>query len=228
MEVVNELEHESRRPHRSRNSNYQDIDWDDEMEDGRELSLKKNRQCQIGDPAGSNILSESNPLSSPNLNLDTEDAEEEKPKMTMKVTYQGFTIHDRCLCVVVEPWPPLRGGTRAPSAAPTSIHRFSSRGPPETSVIPLRRERTPLFLPEIDPRRSVTPTPLPSKILPPVPLFDDIFDDHGQEEENEEGGMLAFSQMLSSMHDERAGSADEDENEGDALLGDADERKGDL
>ncbi|KAF8499337.1 hypothetical protein BU17DRAFT_102824 [Hysterangium stoloniferum] len=82
-------------------------------------------------------------------------------------------------------------------------------------------------MPEIDPRRSVTPAPLPSRTLPPVPLFDDTSGEHELEEDNEEGGMLAFGRALSLMHDDRARSADEDENEGNAFLGGTQMRGGD-
>lgn len=168
------------------------------------------------------------PMFSPVFDVDTE-AEEEKFKLSMRVTYQGFTIYDRCLCVIIEPWPTLWDRSRvrsvAPSLAQDSINRTEIR---ESTPIVSIRERTPLFLPELDPRRSFTPTPLPSRLLPSVPLFDD---NNGAELEDEdavdEGGMMAFSQVLKSAGGERAGSADEDENE-DVFLGDADERRGDL
>jgi len=160
------------------------------------------------------------------------DGEEEKPKLAMRVSYRGFTIYNRCLCVVIEPWPPLRDGSCAPSRAPSlgldgmrmsSIAPMEHKGRTPVAV----RERTPLFLPEIDPRRSLTPAPLPSRILPAVPLFDDPAEPENQGEDTQ-GGMMAFSQALNSIGDDRAGSADEDENEGDVFLGDADERRGEL
>ncbi|KAF8528959.1 hypothetical protein BU17DRAFT_36998 [Hysterangium stoloniferum] len=228
-EVANDSEHEPRRHRRSRTAARYQVDSDDQMESSGGISSEKNKQCQGEDPEASDVSSESSYASSRGLNVDGEDVEEEKPKMAMKVTYQGFTIYDRCLCIVVEPWPSLTGGARAPSVVPTStIHRFPSLAPREPSLTSLQRERTPLFLPEIDSRRSVTPAPLPSRILPPVPLFDDTSSEHELEEDNEEGGMLAFSQALSLVRDDRAGSADEDENEGNAFLGDADERRGGL
>jgi len=227
-EVANDLEHEPRRHPRFRTPRYQ-VNGGDDMEDRGGVSSEKNNQCRIEDTEASGVTSELNFVSSRGLNVDGEDVEEEKPKMAVKVAYQGFTIHDRCLCIIVEPWSPLRTGRCAPSAVSTStIHRFPSLTPRESSLTPLQRERTPLFLPEIDPRRSVTPAPLPSRILPPVPLFDDTLDGHEQEEDNKEYGMLAFSQALSLMRDERAGSTEEDENEGNAFLGDADERTGGL
>ncbi|KAL1747701.1 hypothetical protein HDZ31DRAFT_31380 [Schizophyllum fasciatum] len=135
--------------------------------------------------------------------------EEEKPKPLLQLRYQGFSIFGHCLCVVVEPWPPMRGashapGSRAGSVAPSRsgslapFHRETSVQPPGT-----QRARTPLFLPDPDERRSLTPgprglTPAPlnardgsaapatsrdgsvaappllgDRALPPVPLFDD-------------------------------------------------------
>ncbi|EEB92883.1 hypothetical protein MPER_08541 [Moniliophthora perniciosa FA553] len=43
------------------------------------------------------------------------DDEEEKPKPILKLKYQGFNIFGHCLCIVVEPWPPIRTPSRAPS-----------------------------------------------------------------------------------------------------------------
>ncbi|KAI4525681.1 hypothetical protein K525DRAFT_265841 [Schizophyllum commune Loenen D] len=93
------------------------------------------------------------------------DEEEEKPKPLLQLRYQGFSIFGHCLCVVVEPWPPMRGaslapGSRAGSVAPSRsgslapYHRETSVQPPGT-----QRARTPLFLPDPDERRSLTPGP---------------------------------------------------------------------
>ena len=169
---------------------------------------------------------------SPAFDVDLED-EEEKPKLTMKVTYQGFTIYDRCLCVIIEPWPKPRDRSRVRSIVP-----FLARDPDnptewrEKTPVASVRERTPLFLPDLDPRRSATPAPLTSRFFPQVPpSFDsndnEELEDH-EDDDADEGGMLAFSQALKSAGDERAGSEDENENEGDVFLGDADERRGDF
>jgi len=159
------------------------------------------------------------------------DDEEEKPKMTMRLTYEGFTIYDRCLCLVVQPWPIVRASrasvtpARTPSVTPQDLR--------DRTPAPLQRERTPLFLPDLDPRRSVTPAPLPSRVLrnlPPVPLFHEepAQEEIEEDDSDEDGGMMALSQALRAFRDERAGSADEDENEGEVFMGDADERKGDM
>ncbi|KAL1663351.1 hypothetical protein GGF50DRAFT_116146 [Schizophyllum commune] len=137
------------------------------------------------------------------------DEEEEKPKPLLQLRYQGFSIFGHCLCVVVEPWPPMRGASLAPGSRTGSVapSRSGSLAPyhRETSVQPpgTQRARTPLFLPDPDERRSLTPgprglTPAPSNArdgsaapatsrdasvapstslggrnLPPVPLFGD-------------------------------------------------------
>ncbi|KAF8592396.1 hypothetical protein K439DRAFT_1378493 [Ramaria rubella] len=180
------------------------------------------------EPTAQDDTDEIEPEVSQILHIGTEDEEEEKPKLTMKVSYQGFAIYNRCLCVIIEPRPPLRA-SREPSIAPSlSGMRMTSVTPTELhgrTPMPLR-ERTPLFLPEIDTRRSITPAPLPSRFLPPVPLFDDDAEAEDQEKDDGEDGMMAFSQVLRSVGGERAGSADEDETEGDVFLGDADERRG--
>ncbi|KAI5893461.1 uncharacterized protein SCHCODRAFT_02621872 [Schizophyllum commune H4-8] len=133
------------------------------------------------------------------------DEEEEKPKPLLQLRYQGFSIYGHCLCVVVEPWPPMRGASLAPGSRAGSVapSRSGSLAPfhQETSVQPpgTQRARTPLFLPDPDERRSLTPgprglTPAPlnardgsaapatsrdgsvvpsGRNLPPVPLFGD-------------------------------------------------------
>lgn len=164
---------------------------------------------------------------SPMFDVDTE-GEEEKPKLSMKVTYQGFTIYDRCLCVIIEPWPKVRGSSPARSATRSlSRHPDNFTALSEQTPVMSIRERTPLFLPELDSRRSSTPALLPSRFNPAVPLFEDSTRSEDEDDSNEEGGMMAFSQVLKSVGGERAGSADEDEDEGDVFLGDADERRGD-
>ncbi|KAI9001080.1 hypothetical protein BD414DRAFT_526393 [Trametes punicea] len=150
-----------------------------------------------------------------------EDEEEPKPKPILKLSYHGFNIHGQCLCVIVEPYPPLRSTTRAPSLAPTGLiaPRAPSIAPPDfvPSGGATQRERTPLFLPDFDKE----PTPAPTtRNLPPVPLFNESSE--GNEEE--EDAMVLFSQILRSVGDHPPGIAeDEDEIEGAVFFGDADE-----
>ncbi|OSD04176.1 hypothetical protein PYCCODRAFT_1476230 [Trametes coccinea BRFM310] len=156
-----------------------------------------------------------------------DDEEDVKPKPILKLNYHGFTIHGRCLCVIVEPYPPIRSGTRAPSLAPTGLiaPRAPSIAPPD--FIPsggaARRERTPLFLPDFD--REPTPAPAGARNLPPVPLFNEIAEG-SDEDEGEDGGMVLFSQILRSVGDHPPGIAeDDDEIDGAVFFGDADEMR---
>ncbi|KIP01245.1 hypothetical protein PHLGIDRAFT_38356 [Phlebiopsis gigantea 11061_1 CR5-6] len=147
------------------------------------------------------------------------DSEEEKPKPILKLHYQGFSIRGRALCVIVEPYPPLR---RPSSLAPTGIiaPRAPSIAPPDF-VPAAQRAKTPLFFPEDDRERSVTPAP---RARPPVPLFDEP---EGGDDDDADGGMLAFSQILHSVGEYATGAAaDDDETEGAVFLGDADEARG--
>ncbi|KAH9899939.1 hypothetical protein C8Q73DRAFT_725499 [Cubamyces lactineus] len=154
-----------------------------------------------------------------------DEEEEEKPKPILKLSYHGFTIHGRCLCVIVEPYPPLRSGTRAPSLAPTGLIAPRAPSIAPADFVPTggagQRERTPLFLPDFD--REPTPAPVMSRNLPPVPLFNETAE--GSDEEDD-GGMVLFSQILRSMGDHPPGIAeDDDEIEGAVFFGDADETR---
>lgn len=156
-----------------------------------------------------------------------DDAEEEKPKPIMRLQYQGFSIRGRALCVIVEPHPPLRKPPRAMSLAPMGIvaPRAPSIAPPDF-VVSGQRARTPLFFPDDDRERSVTPAPWQTeRERPPVPLFNQTVDD--VEGDEADGGMLAFSQILHSVGEYATGAAeDDDEIEGVVFLGDADEARG--
>ncbi|KAG2156157.1 hypothetical protein DEU56DRAFT_222716 [Suillus clintonianus] len=159
--------------------------------------------------------------------MEIDDEDDKKDKLALKLKYQGFNIFGRCLCVVVEPWPPIRSATRAPSVMPLTNEalRGSSIAPPD--FVPSnnnQRARTPLFLPEFDRGRSQTPAPFPrAKTLPPVPLFndptpDDDNDGYGSDD------LMIFSQALNAaggMH--VAAADDDDEMDGAVLFGDADE-----
>lgn len=154
--------------------------------------------------------------------------EEDKPKPVLQVKFQNFNIFGNCCCIVVEPWPPLTNVAPRTSVAPT-LPRAPSIAPLDfiasTTAQPLSnwRSKTPLFLPDDDEHEqpSATPAPfLPSR--PPVPLFDD--DDDNEGEVHEMAAMLEFSQVLTSAGDFRASAIEDDEDmEGSALFGDADE-----
>jgi hypothetical protein len=163
--------------------------------------------------------------SRPFIGIDDED--DKKDKLALKLKYQGFNIFGRCLCVVVEPWPPIRFATRAPSVMPLTNEalRGSTIAPPD--FVPSnnnQRARTPLFLPEFDRGRSLTPAPFPrAKTLPPVPLFNDPAPDSDDDGYGSDDLMI-FSQALNAaggMH--VAAADDDDEMDGAVLFGDADE-----
>jgi hypothetical protein len=164
----------------------------------------------------------------PPSTLEIEIEEEEKPKPMLQLKYQGFNIYGHCLCIVVEPWPPIRSMSRAPSIFAATPH---SRAPSTAPLVSESnfRARTPLFLPDdTDRERSETPAPFQGrKILPPVPSFH-VADFAGDSDDSDEGGMMEFSQVLNKAGDFRAGAADDDEDmdgAGAVFFGDADEAR---
>ena len=161
----------------------------------------------------------------PFMELDEDDAK--KHKLALKLKYQGFNIFGRCLCVVVEPWPPIRSATRAPSVMPLTNEalRGSSIAPPEfVASSSKERDRTPLFLPEFDRGRSQTPAPFPrARTLPPVPLFNDAAPESDDDEYGSDD-LMVFSQALNAAGGMHVATADDDdEMDGAVLFGDADE-----
>ncbi|TFY60805.1 hypothetical protein EVJ58_g4927 [Rhodofomes roseus] len=154
--------------------------------------------------------------------------EEDEKKLALRLRYEAYNIQGRHLCVVVEPYPPIRGPTRAPSLAPifTNAQRAPSIAPPDfvPSGGAAQREKTPLFLPEYDRERSVTPAPVLTRhrTLPPVPLFNDTAEDS----DSDDGGFMEFTQILRSVGQNQAGAVeDDDEIEGAVFFGDADEKQ---
>ncbi|KAI5480628.1 Rho guanyl-nucleotide exchange factor [Pseudohyphozyma bogoriensis] len=87
--------------------------------------------------------------------------DEEKPdlKPKLKVNYQGYSIYDRALVVIVEPYPPLSEAQKKENrrvVAPTEIRQLSTSVAPEayrtsTSAPPRRRNQMPLFRNETTP-----------------------------------------------------------------------------
>jgi hypothetical protein len=167
----------------------------------------------------------------PGIPIVVDDDEEPKPKLALDLKYRAFPSFNRCLCVVVEPWPPQTSGSysRAPSLAPSTVSRAPSVTPTisEFSTNRGQRARTPLFLPDLD-DESLIPGHSRFRTLPPVPLFDDDPSSMDDMEGKWDGStsLMQFSQMLSATG--RAGGVDveeEDEFDGTALFGDADEAK---
>ncbi|KAG1768113.1 hypothetical protein EDD22DRAFT_257171 [Suillus occidentalis] len=160
--------------------------------------------------------------------IEVDDEDDKKDKLALKLKYQGFNIFGRCLCVVVEPWPPIRSATRAPSVMPLTNEalRRSTIAPPD--FVPSnnnQRARTPLFLPEFDRGRSLTPAPFPrANTLPPVPVFNDPASDSDDDGYGSDDLMI-FSQALNAAGGMHVAAADDDDDEmdGAVLFGDADE-----
>lgn len=185
-----------------------------------------------GPPLQDDVLREPTPAPM-EFDLEIVEEEENKPKPMLQLKYQGFSIFGSCLCIVVEPWPPVRSSTRAPSLMPTAPSRAPSIAPPD--FIPSGgassrlRERTPLFLPDDDDDRGRSVTPAPShqqRLLPPVPLFDESEVYYMDDDDEDGGGMMEFSQVLNSAGDVRAGALyDDDDMDGAVFFGDADEVK---
>jgi hypothetical protein len=162
--------------------------------------------------------------------LDIGDDDEPKPKLTLELKYRAFSNFNRCLCVVVEPWPPQRSDTRAPSLAPSIATRASSVVPAasESSANYGQRAKTPLFLPDLDDEPAAF-NPSHFRTLPPVPLFNDRptgSDADDVEEWGDSTALMQFSQMLNATGRVSGGDVeDEDEFDGTVLFADADEAK---
>ena len=190
-------------------------------------------EAQVNEPMGP-------PPLPPNFGID-EDEEEKKLKPQLELSFRSLDMHDRCLCVVVEPWPALptrptpapdqlsmsQAASLAPPGARTSLDRAQSVDSSRFSVAPEGREETPLFLPDPAGRdRSATPAPVrfPSEFnLHTMDESQDPIEDY------DNFGILAFSQALNNVSGDRVSAAeDDDDMDGGALYGDADEIRGAL
>ncbi|KAI0307285.1 hypothetical protein B0F90DRAFT_549097 [Multifurca ochricompacta] len=159
------------------------------------------------------------------------DDDEPKPKLTLELQYRAFTNFKRCLCVVVEPWPPQRLDTRAPLHTPSAVTRTTSGVAPanlESRTSLVQRAKTPLFLPsDVDDEPALSLSRL--ETLPSAPLFDEPRTgrdaDHVVELDDSDA-LMQFSQILGATG--RVSGADveeDDEFDGAALFADADETK---
>lgn len=216
----------SRRSRKKQKQNYQEeedsestepaVDDDFEMED--DFVEPKARDASVAVKDEDEEPSLPGPAQPP-ASIEVEEEEERKPKPGLQLRYNGFNIFGRCLCVVVEPWPPIRA-TPAPPEVPRTMFRAASITPSVVSEA-AAREQTPLFLPEPDERgRSITPAP--QNWRPPVPLFNDP---PPEDDEDDEGGLMLFSQSIQARPNLRMEADDDDEFDGAVLFGDADEMK---
>ncbi|KAG8691415.1 hypothetical protein FRC11_004179 [Ceratobasidium sp. 423] len=133
--------------------------------------------------------------------------EEEKPKQELQLTYSGYMVPSRCLCVIAEPWPAL------PTPAQLASQATKPRSKPPTTSS--SGEARPLFRPESDDEDEQPNAPASRRSL--TPEFDS---------DDEEARLRMFSQMINKVGERRSGVAARgamDEFEDDALYGDADE-----
>lgn len=175
----------------------------------------------------------SEPSKGSTLDIDTEEDIKLKPKLQLQ--FRQLQMKDRVLCIIVEPWPlpPVAGktvstslGLRSPTIAPSE--RLSKAAPsltPSDSEEGYRGQTPmPLFLPSHDERdRSVTPAPIRfESVMPAMETIDNAAEAMG----DFAFGMLAFSQALANVVGDHSGGLDEDdEMDGSALYGDADETR---
>jgi len=150
-----------------------------------------------------------------------EEEEEEKPKMELQLSYQGFSIFGRCLCVVVEPYPPLSESTLQRPKTPPPVERSilqprASRAPSEH---PRFREETPLFLPEIEPSGR-DPTPHPANLAESDTRESRVPEESSNDKGSGQTGMMALTQLLQDTAMYRIDS-DSDGDEAGVFLGDA-------
>jgi len=148
------------------------------------------------------------------LHLEVE-AEEEKPKPVLSLRYRGFNIYGHCLCIVVEPWPVVR--TVTSDLAPI----FKST----TGLLKNSHAPEPLFLSDEADTEDIANTgqfinkSYLQQVLSDIEL-------EVEDEEEDSGGMLEFSQVLQNIGDSRAGAMnDDDDMDGSVLFGDADEQR---
>ena len=154
------------------------------------------------------------------------DDDEEKPKLALELKYRSFPNFSRCLCVVVEPWPPLRRDTRAPSLSASAASEQPTRVPTHSEPKD-QRGKTPLFLPDLDDERA-TPGPSHRRTLPPAPLFDDPQvnrDIRETEDFGDSAAIMQFSQLLNTTGRVTGAIEEDDEFDGAVLFADADEAK---
>ena len=198
---------------RTRGTNTATTDLIDvKVEDGEQGILTEAQKLAHGEDAGASS--------------EMRDDDEQKPKLALELKYQSFSNFNRCLCVVVEPWPPLRRATRTPSLAPSVTTEQSSRVPINSEPRD-QRGKTPLFLPDLDDERA-TPGPSHGRTLPQAPLFGDSQADRDIEETEDFGdsaAIMQFSQLLNTTGRVNGAIEDDDEFDGAALFADADEAK---
>lgn len=204
----------STRMRKNPDSGYLDSD-DEEMSTGNPPGPSETqvRSVNENEPEPPRVATDMDVVVVPSSTLELE--EEEKPKLALQLKYQGFDIFGYCLCIVVEPWPPIRAPSKALSIAQPAI-RAPSIAPASDSGV---QKKTPLFLPDFDQERGETPAPPPQHKVTRLPISS-LLDPNFLEDSDDSdyGGMMEFSQVLNSTGDFRAGAADDDEDTDAAMF----------
>lgn len=143
----------------------------------------------------------------------------------MQVSYKGLTVTEKCLCIIIEPRTSDTANDLRQSTLDETIMQRQQTQLKTTSIVQQQRERTPLFLPDLD---RDSPAPFMSS-----GVFQRTFDEFESESQSRndwgEDNLHAFGETLNSIDDGMVGDInDEDGDEGEAFLGDADERRGAL
>lgn len=128
----------------------------------------------------------------------------------MSLQYRGFDLDGIAICIVVEPWPPIRTAINIPTTTthlPPSLERKQT-APPDRG--------TPLFLPDFD-HTTITPAHAMKNRDPKSSRIPDANDTHSQ------SSLLRLSQAVNRQWyppGEDEGDVDEQ-----LLYGDADEAR---
>ncbi|KAG9047489.1 hypothetical protein FS837_002135 [Tulasnella sp. UAMH 9824] len=172
---------------------------------------------------------------------DSMDVDEVQEKPTLTLGYDGYTIPDVCLAIIVEPYSgsaASRAATREPSTAPgANPSRYVGLAPPSRAATEVPEEGSPT-IPKKPLFRDFTPMPgdeieevprfpsvAPQRTYPRVPLFHEttpgLDDDDGDSSK-----LIQFSQAINLGGNRlTVGEGGEDEDDADALLADADEAR---
>lgn len=171
---------------------------------------------------------------------DSMDVDEVQQKPTLTLRYDGYTVPDVCLAIIVEPYSGTasRAATREPSTAPgANPSRYVGLAPPSRAATEVPEEATPT-IPKKPLFRDFTPMPgdeiqemprfpsvAPQRTYPRVPLFHEatpgLDDDDG-----DSSNLIQFSQAINLGGNRlTVGEGGEDEDDANALLADADEAR---
>lgn len=149
--------------------------------------------------------------------------DEVKPKLALRLKYQDFTLFGRCLCVIVEPWPPIHAvptQSATPVAQPSDVQDTGATSSTPRSI---SYAKTPLFYPdsEDDDNLSDVSSKHSGSPLATQTIFSNI--SRGDRFD----GIIQFSQSLNATHPAaiRGNMEEDDEIDGAVFFADADEAR---